>query len=218
MLLFSQFEFPILFQITDWGSFLEQEISRINYNYNDLHAEYQKKRHAPRRALRGSNYLSPKRNGYLMGYATPNRFEEHLAIAIWRTRTFFYPSGEKVDYLDYQVPLKAKASDTGLGKVDLLGVSGSGRLIVTELKVQKNTPLRALAQGIRYAAILDVNIKVLSAEIEQKFGINVKIKPPIVQILSPKYWWSNWINITGARRNRVGNLGTRICQTHQQNK
>lgn len=201
---FSPFEFPILFHPSDWGSFLEQGISKIDYN--ELYAEYQKlKHHAPRRALRGSNYLSPNRNGYLMGHAAPNRFEEHLAIAIWRARTFFYPSGEKIDYLDYQVPLKAKASDTGLGKVDLLAVSGSGRLIVTELKVQKNTPLRALTQGIRYAAILDANIKELSKEIEQKFGVNVKIMTPAVQILAPKYWWNNWIGITGSRRNRVGN-------------
>ena len=71
-------------------------------------------------------------------------------------------------FLDYQVPLKAKRADYGIGKVDLLGVTDRGRLIVVELKYPRSgrgdSPAQALMAGLRYAAIVEANLEPLRAK------------------------------------------------------
>ena len=62
-----------------------------------------------------------------------NRGEEHLAIALFNeyrppNAGLPLPGGEPLAILDYQFPLKARQSDRGVGKIDLLGAFPSGRL------------------------------------------------------------------------------------------
>jgi len=66
-----------------------------------------------------------------------NRLEEHTAIALMNLdRLWPLPCGGWFRLLDYQVPLKANQADARVGKIDLLGVSDGGGLVVVELKVQ----------------------------------------------------------------------------------
>ena len=65
------------------------------------------------------------------------------------------PDGGRFRLLDYQFPLKARQSDAGIGKVDLLGVTDRGRLTVIELKVKPpgdnargESPVAALLPGL----------------------------------------------------------------------
>ena len=98
--------------------------------------------------------------------------------------------------LDYQVPLKARRSDCGIGKVDLLGVSGSGRLTVIELKVKPENearggenPMAALIEGLCYSAIVSANQGPIAQEARSRFGEDISAEAPAVQILAPKGWW-----------------------------
>ena len=102
-------------------------------------------------------------------------------------------------FLDYQVPLKAKQADCGIGKIDLLGVTDRGRLIVVELKYPRSgrgdSPQHALMEGLRYAAIVEANLEPLASEAGKRFGVKVDDKmPPIVQVLGPGSWWRDWLD------------------------
>ena len=104
-----------------------------------------------------------------------------------------------IAFLDYQVPLKAKQADYGIGKIDLLGVTDRGRLIVVELKYPRNgrgdSPQHAFMEGLRYAAIVEANLEPLAREAGKRFGIKVDDKiPPVVQVLGPCSWWRDWLN------------------------
>ena len=92
--------------------------------------------------------------------------------------------------LHYQFPLKAKQADKGIGKVDLLGATDRGHPIVIELKVKPekrsggadargDTPLRALMEGLRYAAIVEANLDVLAREAKSRFSVETVKEPPL---------------------------------------
>lgn len=135
-----------------------------------------------------------------------NRFEERLAIALWRMwRT---PASGPLRLLDYQVPLKARRSDRKIGKVDLLGVTDGGRLKVIELKVKRrgnrgDSPMFALMEGLRYAAIIEANREAIAEE-ARKYGEDISGERPIVQILAPRAWWRGWFELAGRTRRVVG--------------
>ena len=106
------------------------------------------------------------------------------------------------------MPLKAKQADYRIGKVDLLGVTDRGRLIVVELKYPRSgrgdSPAQALMAGLRYAAVVEANLEPLASEAEKRFGLKVDDKmPPIVQVLGPRSWWRDWLD-PGLKRRAAG--------------
>ena len=74
---------------------------------------------APRRHDRGRLYFVPGHDGRLPGHTASSRFEEHLAMAIWRfpDRQRPRPGGGWFPFLDYQFPLKDAQANPGVGKV-----------------------------------------------------------------------------------------------------
>ena len=167
---------------------------------------------APHRSDRGKHYFVDGHNGIPSGTSVSNRYEEHLAIALWNLKHFWpRDDGSQFCFLDYQVPLQARQSDRGIGKVDLVGLTTEKRLIVVELKVKPEgtenrgeTPAAALLQGLRYAAIVQANRKAIGKEIEDRFQITVSDQPPIVQVLAPQDWWQGWMQLPDSTRNAAG--------------
>ena len=175
---------------------------------------------APRRAESGKNYFSNERNGSVStirriddsANGSGKRFEEHLAMALWNLKANWpCDSVEAFRLLDYQFPLKSALSDKGIGKIDLLGLTDSGRLIVVELKVPSRsasirgeTPVSALLQGVRYAAIVRANLAFIESEIRRRFDEMVTDHTPVVQILAPKEWWKRWTNLASSTRGKAG--------------
>ena len=95
---------------------------------NDLVNEYRDARNAaPRRHDRGKMYFVMGHNGRLRSDTASGRFEEHLAMALWRFRAMRWPrpAGGWFRYLDYQFPLQEARANRGVGKVDLLGITDS---------------------------------------------------------------------------------------------
>lgn len=163
-------------------------------------------------------------SGNLSGKVRSNRFEEHLAIALWNLNECWprHDSGW-FRLLDYQFPLKAQLSDKGIGEVDLLGVTDQGQLMVIELKVKPKSgkdrgesPMVALIQGLRYAAIVESNIKMIASEAESRTGdrfkdANIMETSPIIQILAPESWWYAWFELGDRTRNKVGDWEVEFC-------
>ena len=190
---------------------LALDIDRVDRNA--LVKEYEKTVNAaPRRHDRGKPYFVTGHDGCLPGNAASGRFEEHLAMAIWRFRGMHWPrlDGGWFQFLDYQFPLKDAQANPGVGKIDLLGVTNCGRLLVSELKVARSTgrgesPMAALMQGLRYAAIVDANSDAIACEAAVAREVSVDSdQRPVVQILAPKKWWHGWLQLEGSTRRKAG--------------
>ena len=176
-----------------------------------LRSEYERLiEQAPRRANRGKSYFV-KHDSVSAGKRTSNRGEEHLAFRFYDLKgSWTNASGERFRFLDYQFPLRAKRSDKAIGKIDLAGVTDSGRFMVIELKRKPRnkrgeTPLAALMQGLRYAAIASANLATIATEAKNCFDdVKIVAKPPIVQILASKAWWHGWLTLSGSTRKDAG--------------
>jgi hypothetical protein len=97
--------------------------------------------------------------------------------------------------IDYQVPLTPHQSDSGVGKVDLLGVDHSSALVLVELKVdrkQPDTPLRAFVEVLAYSAIVEANQQALSSEVEAVAGVRLSSSPPKLLVAGPSAYWSQF--------------------------
>lgn len=168
---------------------------------------------APRRAGRGLAYFSDERDGTHSTSGRSGRNEEHLAVALWNLGgSWPRAAGRPFRLLDYQFPLKARRNDEDIGKVDLLAATENGRLVVIELKVapksendRGDTPLDALVQGIRYAAIVEANLSGIARAAKSCFGVEIAEQRPIVQVLAPKAWWIDWLDLKGRARRVAGN-------------
>lgn len=190
-------------------------VSHINRVKRDaLREEFQELMNcAPHRSDRGKRYFVDGHDGIPSGASDSNRYEEHLAIALLNLKQFWpRDDGSRFCLLDYQVPLQARQSDRGIGKVDLVGLTTKKRLMVIELKVKPegtdnrgDTPATALLQGLRYAAIVHANRKAIGQEIRDRFKITVSDQLPIVQLLAPQDWWQGWIHLPDRTRNAAGN-------------
>ncbi len=208
-------DFPILFHdgLYKRTTGLEKNIADIVRA--NLFDEYERLRGcAPRRSGRGKRYFV----GHAGVISSPddadksNRKEEHLAIALRNLKGRWPRSGGGwFRLLDYQVPLKAKRSDRRIGKVDLLGLTDRGRLIIIELKVKPSnassrgdTPLLALMEGLRYAAIVEANRDVIASEAKECCNVEITEEPLIVQILAPRAWWKGWLDMGGSTRKAAG--------------
>ena len=204
---FSPSRFEILFNANWPATRLAKRLAEVDRAA--LRKEYKALRHcAPRREPRRNRYFVEGHDGRLSTSGGSNRFEEHLAIALWRKDGLWpRPSAGGIRLLDYQVPLKARQTDEGVGKVDLLGVTDSGQLAVVELKVKPKeerdrgeSPAAALLQGLRYAAIVEANRTSIAKEAEEIFDTRLVEAPPIVQILAPKSWWLGWLQLACSTR------------------
>ena len=222
---FSAANFRYLFRKHWPATGLAEAICQIDRDA--LCLEYKElKRCAPQRAEKRSPYFVEDHIGVLETKVKENgnRFEEHLAIALWNLNECCprHDSGW-FRLLDYQFPLRARRSDKGIGEVDLLGVTDQGQLIVIELKVKpKNgngrgdSPMVALIQGLRYAAIVESNIKMIASEAESRTGdrfkdANIMETSPIIQILAPSSWWCGWRELGTSTRNKAGKWETEFC-------
>ena len=101
---------------------------------DELCAEYEHDRRvAPRRSARSKKYFVAGHDGIPASGESTNRFEEHLALALFRHcdagGRFVCPSDNNLRVVVYQVPLKARKTDQ-IGKIDLLGLLGDGRICV----------------------------------------------------------------------------------------
>ena len=194
---------PALFQGRWVATGLDRQIAAVNLEH--LCQEYRFVReHAPSRTQRGKNYFTghngiPSTGGY------SNRREEHGAIALFNLqRDLQHPDGGSFRFLDYQFPLKARQSDRGIGKIDLVGVNDQGRLIVTELKLEGqgetrgDAPPLALMEGLRYAAIVEANLPAIASEAKRGFDVTLQQVPPVVQLLATAEWWRGWMRCSAA--------------------
>ena len=191
---------------------LALRIERVDRNR--LVKEYvEARRNAPRRGDRGKRFFVEGHDGRLSGKKTSARFEEHLAMAIWRFRDARWPrpDGGWWRCLDYQFPLKAEQADARVGKIDLFGVTESGRLVVCELKVapggkdRGKGPMDALKQALGYAAIVEANSTTIGEEAMDVFGVpSISDEPPMLQILAPKAWWRRWFLMEDSTRRKAG--------------
>lgn len=208
-------DFPILFHDGLYKRTKKLKKNIVDIVRANLFDEYERLRGcAPRRSERGKRYFV----GHAGVISSPddadksNRKEEHLAIALRNLKGRWpHSGGGWFRLLDYQVPLKARRSDKRIGKVDLLGVTDRGRLMVIELKVKPrsngnrgDTPLLALMEGLRYAAVVEANRRVIADEAADRFKMNITDEPPIVQILAPRDWWKGWFELSDPTRRDTG--------------
>ena len=190
-------ECPLLFAGKWNARRLAQTIGAVDRR--ELYAEYQSLvRYAPRRADRDKRYFVAGHDGVPSSGRGSNRFEEHCAIALFNLgKPWPCAHGGQFRLLDYQFPLKARQGDAGIGKIDLLGVTDKGRLMVIELKVKPDSgrgeaPPAALMEGLRYAAIVQANLDAIANEANARFGVRVSNEPPMILLLAPPAWWHGW--------------------------
>ena len=160
----------------------------------------------PDEATRESRSSSKDMTAGCRGRRLARASKSTCAIAIWRFRDARWPrpDGGWWRCLDYQFPLKAEQANAGVGKVDLLGVTESGRLVVSELKVppvgkgRGKGPMDALMQALGYAAIVEANSTTIGEEAMDVFGVpSISEEPPMLQILAPKDWWRRLVSDGG---------------------
>ena len=200
--------FPILFGKKWPITGLATELAALNRN--ELCQEYEElRRCAPNRGLRKKPYLVKDRES--TSGDDSNRFEERLAMVLCHRDGWRSPRMGRFRVLDRQVPLQAERTDSRIGKVDLLGVTESGRLVVIELKVKpegrprarEGNPAAALVQGLRYAAMVSANREVIANE-ARHLGADVSEDPPMVVVLAPQAWWGDWLELPGSTRKAMG--------------
>ena len=157
---------------------------------------------APSRRSRSLPYFEG-RTGKPRTGAISNRYEEHLALALYNEcqsgRSFTLPNGRSLAIVDYQTPLKAKQSDSGIGKVDLFGIVSSETLSVIELKIQSasgqlaDTPLKALLEGLAYCAIIEANGADIAAELKEKLDLDNLTHRPCLIVMAPEEYWRAYL-------------------------
>lgn len=209
MTAFSSAQFPTLFRNSWTTRGLARSIESIDTDglcreYNGLTAV------APSRPGTGKRYFVCH-DGCPRAKNPQNPSEKHLAIALWHLKSLPTQLGvSKLRLLDYEFPLKASRSDKGLGEVDLLGTTDKGRLVVVELKVQSkdkpraDSPIHALMEGLRYAAVVQANQGAIAGEAKDRFAVKLSNDPPIVQILAPEDWWQSWCHMPRRTRKAAG--------------
>jgi len=176
--------------ITQFCNFMLQlDMKKLRDAYQDL------KSRAPRRRQRGKKYFVDCHDGELRGSKKPGQREEHLAMAL--CNDFCQKGGvdhaeiSKLQFLDYQFPLKGKQSDAGVGKADLFAVIDGALPCVVELKKSDNreAPLRALLEALAYCAIVEANMESIADDALKKFDVRFAAKKPRLMILAPASYW-----------------------------
>ena len=173
---------------------LASDVGTLAHCYEDL------VRVAPRRHDGGKRYLNG-RSGVTGSGASSNRREEHLAVALYNASrggaAFALPDRRPFEIIDYQMPLKARRDDRGVGKVDLFAVVDGRLPCVVELKVtgesaRGDTPLRALLEGLAYCAIVEANAADIASEIAEQHPLSAS-RPTLV-VMAPDDYWVWYLN------------------------
>ena len=217
MTVYSSRQFPTLFRRRWNTTGLAATIEDMDLD--ELCGEYDALRQAaPIRSDRGKLHFVDH-DGRLEAKNPANPSEDHLAIALWRLGSGRGPASVgRLRLLDYQFPLYASEADKVLGEVDLLGATDAGRLAIIELKVphatgaRRESPLRALMQGLRYAAVVQANHRAITAEARRRFSIELSDDPPTVQILAPRDWWHEWCDMPRRTRRAAGPWESRFLE------
>lgn len=151
--------------------------------YSQLRAQ------APKRS---NPYLSPHRAGIPPTDALGRRAEERLAMALFNRGVLEIQGGGKLHLIDYQTPLKAIRSNRGVGKVDLIGVSEEG-LVIVELKVANSREDRriGLLEALIYAAILEENLGAIILELQARGHLVTRSSRPSIYLIAPRPYWSD---------------------------
>ncbi len=160
---------------------------------------------APRRSAAGRRYLAnrtkPRRG---------SREDDQLAMALSRwchaNGPIALPDETAVAFLDFQIPLQSAQPDRadpsdpnlGIGKVDLLGLTDTGRLVVTALKYVAadgarvgtgDTPLRSLLETLASCAVVEANREALAAEVAERFEREPSDERPLLLVLGTARYW-----------------------------
>ena len=188
---------PAVNRITEFAEVaatLASEVGMFARRYEDL------VRTAPRRHDRGKRYLHG-RTGVTGSGAWSNRREEHLAVALYNASrggaAFTLPDRRPLEIIDYQMPLKARRDDRGIGKVDLFAVADGRLPCVVELKVAGttalgDTPLWALLEGLTHCAIVEANIARIASEAADRYALTA-CRPTLV-VMAPDDYWAGYAN------------------------
>ena len=158
---------------------------------------------APSRQKPDQPYFEESHHGTVPGKsAVPrnSRRENHIERAFANAQCdWLHPNGGSFRFLDYQFPIDVvRKQNRGIKAVDLVGIDDQDRFIVTELKVMSkggsnDTPCTALLQGLRYAAVVQKNLETIAEEASSRFdSVNVRLMPPIVQLLATEAWWQHY--------------------------
>ena len=175
-------------------STLASNVGMLAHGYEDL------VRIAPRRHDRGKRYLHG-RTGVTSSGASSNRREEHLAVALYNASrggaAFVLPDQRPLEIIDYQMPLKARQGDRGVGKVDLFAVVDGRLPCIVELKMagkmaRGDTPLRALLEGLAYCAIVEANAADIAAEVSEQYALSAS-RPTLV-VMAPDDYWAGYLD------------------------
>ena len=197
------------------ASTLASDVGMLARWYEDL------VRVAPRRHDQGKRYLHG-RTGTTSSGASSNRREEHLAVALYNASrcgaTFALPDQRPLKIIDYQMPLKARRDDRGVGKVDLFAVVDGRLPCIVELKIARgsalgNTPLRALLEGLAYCAIVEANAADIASEIAEQHVLSAS-RPTLV-VMAPDNYWTGYLDHPRAGRwlSAVRNLVSGLRET-----
>ena len=185
---------PAVDRITEFAEVaaaLASDVGTLARCYEDLVGT------APHRHERDKRYLGG-RTGATGSGASSTRSEEHLAVALYNASrggaAFALPDRRPLEIIDYQMPLKARRDDRGIGKVDLFAVADGRLPCVVELKVagkrdRGNTPLRALLEGLTYCAIVEANI----ADIASEHRALTTSRPTLV-VMAPDDYWAGYVD------------------------
>ena len=156
---------------------------------------------APKRHLIGKQYFQFGHDGFPSGKSSSNRREEHLALALFNSKTEFeIPGNQSLKIIDYQTPLKSRQSDQGIGKVDLFGVIDKSVPTVIELKIMgvkgrtADTPLRALLEGLAYCALVEANIDDIAGEAFTRFNLPFSQSRPDLIVMAPDDYWQSYLS------------------------
>lgn len=147
---------------------------------------------APQRRNARKNYLVG--HDGLGGTARSSR-EKTAAKALFNCQGPLLIGDESVTIVDYEVPLRTRSTDREVGEVDLLGIGDpSCRPWIIEMKVwpNKETPLKALYQGLRYSAMLDANRHQLSSEIMAATHKPQLSWPGVIVLAADSPYWEYW--------------------------
>lgn len=157
---------------------------------------------APRRRAVGKSHFVGHTGFPGSGQGGSSRAEEHLAMAMFNHRPesggWQLPDGGSMRILDYQFPLKARRNDTGVGKVDLLGVIDRSTVAVIELKHTEpdaagwgDTPLRALLELLVYCAIVEANLGDITMEMTPS-QILRPVQGLAMLVVGSAGYWQRW--------------------------
>lgn len=192
------------------------DVEMLARHYDEL------RREAPKRHTKNRQYLF-QRSGIPSSGSGSNRGEEHLAIALFgkyrKPNAMVLPDGQRLQILDYQVPLKAAGSDAAVGKVDMLGLIDDERLAILELKFKGgDAPLGATLEALVYAAIIEANGDDIADEMQSDGYARPKSECPEIIILAREDYWrdfevydKDWINKLEPNLRRItSNIPLRI--------